>query len=142
MKILVIQGPNLNRLGKRTEFHYGAMTLEALNGVIRDYGDTIGFETDFLQSNHEGQLIDWIHESEKKYDAVLINPGAFTHYSYAIRDAIESVDIPFVEVHLSNIYERETFRHVSVIAPVCRKQVYGMKEKSYFDALDYLKTLL
>ena len=142
MNVLVIQGPNLNRLGKRTEFHYGAMTLETLNGVICDYGKSIGINTDFLQSNHEGQLIDWIHESEQKYDAVLINPGAFTHYSYAIRDAIESVEIPFVEVHLSNIYERETFRHVSVIAPVCRKQVYGMKEKSYFEALDYLKTLL
>ncbi|MBE0449601.1 MAG: type II 3-dehydroquinate dehydratase [Clostridia bacterium] len=142
MKVLVIQGPNLNRLGKRTEFHYGAMTLEALNGVIKEYGKTLGIETEFLQSNHEGQLIDWIHDSEQIYDAVLINPGAFTHYSYAIRDAIESVDIPFVEVHLSNIFERETFRQVSVIAPVCRKQVYGMKERSYFEALDFLKKLL
>lgn len=142
MKVLVIQGPNLNRLGKRTELHYGAMTLEALNDAIKDYGLSMGMETDFLQSNHEGQLIDWIHESEGRYDAVVINPGAFTHYSYAIRDAIESIDLPFVEVHLSNIYERETFRHISVIAPVCRKQVYGMKEKSYFEALDYLKALL
>lgn len=142
MKVLVIQGPNLNRLGKRTEFHYGAMTLEALNECIREYGMSLGIEIDFVQSNHEGRLIDWIHDSEGRYDAVLINPGAFTHYSYAIRDAIESVDLPFVEVHLSNIYEREPFRHVSVTAPVCRKQVYGMKERSYYEALDFLKTLL
>lgn len=142
MKVLVIQGPNLNRLGKRAEYHYGVMTLEILNGMIKDYGMSIGIESDFLQSNHEGQLIDWIHESEQKYDAVLINPGAYTHYSYAIRDAIESVEIPFVEVHLSNIYERETFRHVSVISPVCKKQFYGMKEKSYYEAMEYLRTLL
>lgn len=142
MKVLVIQGPNLNRLGKRSEFHYGAMTLDSLNEAIKGHGDSIGIETHFLQSNHEGQLIDWIHESEGRYEGVLINPGAFTHYSIAIRDAIESMEIPFVEVHLSNIYEREAFRHVSVIAPVCKKQVYGMKERSYYEALDYLKALL
>jgi 3-dehydroquinate dehydratase-2 len=141
MRVLIIQGPNLNRLGRRSEFHYGLLTLQTLNAAIEAYGSEIGIETAFVQSNHEGQLIDWIHGSESRYDAVLINPGAFTHYSYAIRDAIETVAIPFVEVHLSNIYEREDFRHISVIAPVCKKQVYGLKEKSYFEALDFLKTL-
>lgn len=141
MKILMLSGPNLNRLGKRSPEHYGQLTLNDLEALVKQRGQENGQEVVCHQSNSEGRLIDWIHESEAAFDAAIINPGAYTHYSYAIRDAIESVSIPFVEVHLSNIMEREAFRAVSVTAPVCASQFYGEQEKSYFKALDFLKTL-
>lgn len=141
MKILMLSGPNLNRLGKRAPEHYGLMTLKTLEEGVCEKARLLGQEVTCLQSNFEGQLIEWIHDSECHYDAVIFNPGAFTHYSYAIRDAIESVNIPYVEVHLSDIKKREPFRAISVIAPVCLAQFYGEQENSYFRALEYLKTL-
>lgn len=138
MKILVINGPNLNRLGKRKAEHYGTMTLDDLMEMIRAHAKALKVEVEFFQSNHEGAIIDVIHTCEDQYEGVVINPGAFTHYSYAIRDAIESVSVPFVEAHLSDIKNRESFRSISVTAPVCVKQIYGLKEMSYFKALDFL----
>ena len=142
MRVLVLQGPNLNRLGKRDPHYYGAMTLEQLNEAVVCEGKKLGFEVVCKQSNWEGQLIDWIHEADSLFVGALINPGALTHYSYALRDAIESVAIPFIEVHLSDIHNRESFRSVSVTSAVCKAQFFGLKEKSYFEGLSFLKTLL
>ena len=103
-KILIINGPNLNMLGKREQSVYGDMTLNEINNEAVRYGSSIGFEVDTFQSNSEGEIIDTVHAIEGKYEGAIINPGAFTHTSYAIRDAIASVDVPFVEVHLSNIH--------------------------------------
>lgn len=141
MKVLLISGPNLNRLGKRSKAHYGTLTYQALVEKVTEEARRLDICLEAKQSNHEGDLVDWIHESEDTYDAVLINAGALTHYSYAVRDAIESSERPFVEVHLSNIYEREAFRAISVIKDVCEAQFYGEKEISYFKALAFLKTL-
>lgn len=141
MKVLLISGPNLNRLGKRDPAHYGVLTYEALVERVTLEAKHLGIHLTAVQSNHEGVLVDWIQETESDYDAVLINAGALTHYSIAIRDAIDSVKTPFVEVHLSNIYEREPFRAISVIKDVCVAQFYGEKEISYFKALAFLKTL-
>jgi len=130
-KILVINGPNLNRLGKRKENHYGKLTLEVIQEMISVEAKSLDAEVEFFQSNHEGAIIDKIHEADDLFSGILINPGAFTHYSIAIRDAVECVDIPVVEAHLSNIHSREEFRHKSVIAPVCVGQIAGFKELSY-----------
>jgi 3-dehydroquinate dehydratase-2 len=143
MKILVIHGPNLNLLGTREPEIYGRQTLDEINEAIRLHAEERGATVTFLQSNHEGGIIDRIHEygvkgSSKSHDALVINPGAYTHYSLAIRDAIESVGIPAIEVHLSNIHEREEFRRHSVIAPVCRDQIAGHGLRSYLMAIDLL----
>lgn len=127
MKILVINGPNLNMLGSREPAHYGTDTLESVNLYIKNEYPDIEFE--FYQSNHEGCIIDKIHSANA--DGIVLNAGAFTHYSYAIRDAIASVKIPVVEVHLSNIHSREEFRHTSVLAPVCAGQISGFGKLSY-----------
>lgn len=142
MKILVINGPNLNRLGKRRADHYGIMTLEDLEEIIKKHARQLDMEVEFFQSNYEGAIIDVIHQSEGKYQGAIINPGAFTHYSYAIRDAIECVELPFVEVHLSDIHSREPFRALSVTEAVCIKQISGQREQSYTLAIDYLKEVL
>ncbi|MGI6778176.1 MAG: type II 3-dehydroquinate dehydratase [Acetivibrionales bacterium] len=134
-KVLVINGPNLNLLGAREKNIYGEKTLEEINKMLLDEADKLGIEVGFVQSNHEGVIIDTIHEAKGKYDAIIINAGAYTHYSYAIRDAIKAVDIPAVEVHLSNIYSREDFRCKSVIAPVCKGQISGFGYNSYIVAL-------
>lgn len=139
MKILVLLGPNLNMVGIRKKEVYGTISAEDINKSIIEYADERGFECDVFQSNHEGVLIDKIHDTLDKYDAVIINPGALTHYSYALRDAIECVaEVPFVEVHMSDISEREDFRRVSVTAPVCVKQIMGYGAQSYLKAIDYL----
>lgn len=135
MKILVIHGPNLNLLGHREPEHYGTQTLGEINELIRKEGQRRGVRVDFFQSNHEGEIIDKLHVAAKSYDGVIINPGAFTHYSYAIRDAVAAVSIPVVEVHLSNIFSREEFRHHSVISPAVRGQICGFGAYGYVMAL-------
>ena len=137
-KILIINGPNLNMLGIREKNVYGVKTLDEINDWIEKEAATLNVETDFFQSNHEGEIIDTIHEAMGEYDGIVINPGAYTHYSYAIRDAIASINIPVYEVHLSNINEREDFRKISVTAPVCVGQVYGMGEQGYILAIKEL----
>ena len=141
-KLLVILGPNLNMVGVREKGIYGAETAESIETQIKDYAKNSGFEADVYQSNHEGDLIDKIHASRDEYCGVIINAGALTHYSYALRDAIACVNIPYVEVHMSNIHSREEFRHTSVIAPVCVGQIAGFGKTSYFLAIEALKDLV
>ena len=129
--ILILHGPNLNLLGTREPGVYGTTTLADINAALEQEASARGVTLRILQSNHEGVLIDTIHEAHAWADGILINPGAFTHYSYALRDAIAAVGLPCVEVHLSNIHAREPFRHTSVIAPVCRGQISGFGAQSY-----------
>ncbi len=140
-KILVILGPNLNMVGIREKGVYGAETAESIEKQIIEYAENKGFCCEVYQSNHEGKLIDKIHASRQDFLGVVINAGALTHYSYALRDAIACVNIPYVEVHMSNIHAREEFRHKSVIAPVCAGQIAGFGKLSYFLAIDALKEL-
>lgn len=139
-RVFLIQGPNLNLLGQRDAGHYGTLTLSKLNRQIKQLATELGVELRIVQSNHEGRIIDLLHKRRNWADAIMINPGAFTHYSYAIRDAIEAIQTPVVEVHLSNIYEREDFRRNSVTAEVCVKQFYGKHEASYLEALRFIQT--
>ncbi|NLO90200.1 MAG: type II 3-dehydroquinate dehydratase [Clostridia bacterium] len=131
MKILVINGPNLNLLGKREPHIYGTKTLDDINKELKEFGEGKGIRLEFFQSNHEGEIIDKIQQADCNYSGIIINPGAYTHYSYAIRDAVASIGVPVVEVHLSNIFSREDFRHHSVISPVVKGQICG------FGALGY-----
>ncbi len=135
MKILIVNGPNLNLTGEREHNHYGSLTIDAINDKIEEKAAELGVEVEFFQSNHEGEIIDRLHASRKSVnggiDAVIINAGAYTHYSYAIRDAISAIRLPVIEVHMSNIHAREAFRHESVIAPVCAGQICGFGWYSY-----------
>lgn len=137
-KILVMNGPNLDMLGTREPAVYGYDTLETLEETVIAYAAERGVKATCFQSNSEGKLINKLHKAPAKYDAVICNPGAHTHYSYAIRDAIASIDTPVVEVHLSDVDSREDFRRVSVTAPVCVAQIKGMGIQGYCDAVDYL----
>jgi len=130
-KILVINGPNLNLLGERETKIYGTKTLEQINDDMKKLAEKNGVEISFFQSNHEGEIVDIIGKSKGRIDALIINPAAFTHTSVAIRDAISATSIPTVEIHLSNIYSREEFRHTSLIAPVCAGQISGFGSQSY-----------
>lgn len=141
-RVLVLLGPNLNMVGIREKGVYGDETAESIQAQIVENAGRLGYECEMYQSNHEGDLIDRIHASREAFDGVIINAGALTHYSYALRDAIACVRIPFVEVHMSNIYAREDFRHKSVIAPVCAGQISGFGKTSYFLALAALKDLM
>ena len=138
MNVLVINGPNLNLLGTREPEIYGDDTLEELMMWLETNPISTEHFFKFYQSNHEGEIIDTIHDERHWAHGILINPGAFAHYSYAMRDAITSVDIPTVEVHLSDIHNREEFRQVSVISPVCREQVSGLGKDSYLEGLKLL----
>ena len=137
-RILVLNGPNLNLLGERDPEHYGHKTLDEINGELYEAAARLEVEIGFYQSNHEGDLIDRIHAERHVCDGIIINPGALTHYSYAPRDALEAVSLPVVEVHLSNIYEREEWRRVSVISEIAFRAVTGEGPAGYIQALEAL----
>lgn len=138
-KILVINGPNLNLLGKREPKIYGNKTLNEIEKNIEEYAKKIGIQAECVQSNIEGEIINYIHDSINKYDGIILNAGAYTHYSIAIHDAILAVSVPVVEVHLSNVYKREDYRKKSVIASACVGQISGFGEKSYILALEFFR---
>ena len=141
-KILVIHGPNLNLLGKREVSIYGDVTIDEINGDLKKLAKSKKVALEIFQSDHEGEIVEHIGGSGGRFDAILINPAAYTHTSVAIRDAISAVNIPTVEVHLSNIYSREEFRHTSLIAPVARGQVSGFGKLSYILGLEAAISLI
>ena len=140
MKFLIINGPNLNLLGRREPGIYGKSSYADLCTLIEKYARDHGSTVRCFQSNHEGAIIDRIQEAYSDgTEGIVINPGAYTHYSYAIRDALASVDIPKVEIHISDITSREEFRKISVTAPVCNRQIYGQGLDGYLQAIDFLR---
>ncbi|MBW1894640.1 MAG: type II 3-dehydroquinate dehydratase [Deltaproteobacteria bacterium] len=141
-KILVIHGPNLNMLGKREPEIYGTTTLEDINKGLSEKAIKLGCSVDTFQSNHEGDIVEKIQDTKGKYDSIIINPAAYTHTSVAIRDALLLLDIPVIEIHLSNIYKREPFRHKSMLADVVSGQISGFGANSYFLALDAISELI
>jgi 3-dehydroquinate dehydratase-2 len=142
MKIRVLHGPNLNLLGTREPDVYGSLTLAEIDRRIMECATSIRVQAEISQFNSEGELVEAIQQAEKSADAIVINPGAYTHYSIAIRDAVAAIKIPTVEVHLSNIYGREEFRQESVIAPVCAGQISGFGDQSYILGLQAAKHLV
>lgn len=142
LKIRVLHGPNLNLLGEREPAVYGPATLEDINVLIHNHAEKLGVEVAVDQFNSEGDIIDAIQTARKESDAIIINPGAYTHYSIAIRDALAGIAIPAVEVHLSNVHAREEFRHISVTAPVCMGQIAGFGPHGYILALEAIKKRL
>ena len=140
--ILVLHGPNLNLLGLREPEVYGKDTLADVNAQLEALSRELGVSVACRQSNHEGELIDWVHEARERFDGVLINPGGYTHTSVALRDAIAAIDKPCVEVHLSNVYKREAFRHQSLTAPVCVGSIMGFGLQSYLLGLRALASRL
>ena len=138
MKFLVLNGPNLNLLGQREPGIYGEQTYDGLCRQLTAFAEAHGSTVDFVQSNYEGALIDAIHGAPGKYDAMVMNPGAFTHYSIALLDALKAVDVPCIEVHISNVKEREDFRQVSYIREACCFTVMGHGTDGYLEAIDYL----
>lgn len=142
-KILVMLGPNLNMVGTRDKNIYGEENADTINQDIKSFAKNAGFECDIFQSNHEGDLIDKIHSTLGVYDGAVLNAGALTHYSYALRDAIASVTaVPFIEVHMSNVHKREEFRHKSVISAVCAGVICGFGKDSYRLGIEALKGLI
>ena len=137
MKFLIINGPNLNLLGKREPGIYGDESYDALCQMVKAYALEHGSTAECFQSNHEGAIVDAIQQAEGVYDAIVINPGAFTHYSIAILDALKAVEVPAFEVHISHIDQRESFRAVSVTAPACVGQIYGLGFDGYLRAMDH-----
>ena len=137
-KILIMNGPNLNLLGEREPNIYGNETLNTINDDLDEKARKLGYEPVFFQSNSEGGLIDRLHESRLDCAGVILNAGAYTHYSYAILDALKAVDLPAVEVHISNIHKRDEFRHKSVTAPACVGQICGLGFRGYALAIDFL----
>ncbi len=135
MKVFVINGPNLNLLGVREPGVYGNESLDSILAEMKGEAEKLGIELECYQSNHEGDIVDTLHNAMTEADGVILNAGALTHYSYALRDAISAIKIPVVEVHMSNIQAREEFRHNSVIAPVCRGSIAGFGKNSYMLAL-------
>ncbi len=141
-KILVLNGPNLNLLGEREPGVYGTDSLEEINDEIQELAAALGMECEFYQSNLEGRLVEKVHQVRDYFDGCILNAGAYTHYSYALRDAITAVRKPVIEVHMSNIYAREEFRHKSVLAAVCAGQISGFGKDSYLLALRALLPLV
>lgn len=142
MNILIINGPNLNLLGKREPGVYGNDSLQEIQNEIVKLAKELNIGVEFYQSNHEGGIIDALHNAMDENDGVLLNAGAYTHYSYAIRDAIAAIKIPVIEVHMSNIHAREEFRHTSVIAPVCKGSIAGFGKDSYLLGLRAVKNII
>ncbi len=140
--IFVIHGPNLNMLGQREPEVYGSLTLDEINQRLQDYASGQDIDLRVFQSNHEGSLIDALHDAMDWADGIVFNPGAYTHTSYALRDAISAVGLPIVEIHMSNVHERERFRHRSVLASVCLGQVVGFGWRSYLLGLQALHSYL
>lgn len=141
MKIFVINGPNLNFLGKREPEIYGKLTLSEIETSISNLAKELNIEVSFGQTNHEGQIIDWLQECHNNnYDGVILNAGAYTHTSIAIHDAIKSIKVPVIEVHMSNVHAREEFRHKSFISPVSKGQIVGFGKESYLLALQSFKS--
>ena len=138
-RILVLHGPNLNLLGTREPEIYGSTTLDDINEMIAERAAEVGIETAFYQSNHEGDLVDAIQQANHKFDFIIFNAAAFTHYSIAIRDAIAAIDVPVIEVHISNIHQREEFRHRSVTAAGCVGQICGLGLYGYLAAMEYFE---
>lgn len=138
MKILVINGPNLNMLGKRDPDKYGALTLDQINNQLSKLAKSLGVTLEFFQSNHEGAIIDFLQKKGSKAQGILINPGALTHYGYSLRDALEDTKLPIVEVHLSDINNREDFRKIDVLDGIVISRIQGLKEKSYLLGLEEL----
>ncbi|MFN7101914.1 MAG: type II 3-dehydroquinate dehydratase [Pseudorhizobium sp.] len=139
--VFVLNGPNLNMLGKREPGIYGGKTLKDIENDCLAAGSDQGLVVDFRQSNHEGMLVDWLHEADEKAVGVAINAGAYTHTSVALHDAIRAISIPVIEVHISNVHAREAFRHHSMIAPACKGVICGFGPTSYLLALNALKSI-
>ena len=142
MKILILHGPNLNLLGTREPDVYGSMTLDEINNKLIAWGKELGAEVKCVQSNHEGALIDELQSARTWADGVVFNPGGYTHVSIALRDAISAIGIPVMEVHMSNVYAREEFRHVSMISAVCKGKIVGLGWRSYTLGLQALIEVL
>lgn len=140
--ILVIHGPNLNMLGQREPEVYGSLTMDEINQRLQNYASGQDIDLRVFQSNHEGSLIDALHDAMDWADGIVFNPGAYTHTSYALRDAISAVGLPIIEVHMSNVHKRESFRHRSLLASVCLGQVVGFGWRSYLLGLQALQSYL
>ncbi len=144
IRILVLHGPNLNMLGLREEVIYGAQSLNEINALLTSWAEKEGVKLEVKQSNHEGELVTWVQEARGQFDAIVVNPAAYTHTSVALRDAVLSAEVPTVEVHLSNIYQREEFRHLSFLAGVALGQICGFGPRSYLlgvqAALDHIRS--
>ncbi|MCA1023004.1 MULTISPECIES: type II 3-dehydroquinate dehydratase [Halobacillus] len=137
-KIYLLNGPNLNRLGIREPGTYGTGTLEDVVTLVSETAQKAGFEVEAYQSNHEGDLVDWIHQADASADGIIMNPAAYTHTSVALRDAVSSVSLPVIEIHISNVHAREAFRHTSMLAPVCAGQIVGFGMDGYRLAVEGL----
>jgi 3-dehydroquinate dehydratase II len=141
-KILVLNGPNLNLLGTREPEIYGRETLADIEKSCRSHGKSLGLEIDFRQTNHEGQLVDWVQQARAKAAGLVVNAAAFTHTSVALLDALKAVELPVIEVHLSNIYRRESFRHHSYVSPAAVAVICGLGPRGYLHALDALAEIV